>query len=405
MANNSTRERFSASFSTSNTETVDTRRLLGDLLRGLSPKERDIVKRRFGLDRFKRETLEEVGRAHGLTRERIRQIENSIINQKLRRAHESKKDIVSLKDLVVKLLEEHGGLMEKDYLFTILDKLSRAYSDREKDLHLKKNHFDFLFSRIFSEELEEIKRSSRFKEGYRLRSHELGHLEEVAEELVREIKDMKQILKLEEVLDLISKLSSYHKHKDKFDREHYLDLRALLEEELSDPGELEIAANHKPLYSFLRAINDIEPNRFGHWGSKDWREITPATINDKIYLILKYEGKPMHFTELARRINEAGFDHKKANPATIHNELILDDKYVLIGRGMYGLKEWGLKKGTVAEVIRDILEEEGRPMSREEIVEKVLESRVVKRSTINLALSNRKEFQRTKDNKYVLSRE
>src|SRR6056297_2764952 len=141
MTNNSTREQFSAPFSALDTEAIDTRKLLNDLLRSLSVKERDIVRRRFGLDRPKRETLEEVGKAHGLTRERIRQIENSIINQKLRRIYGSKKDLMYLKELVVRLLEEHGGLMEKEYLFTILDRLSRPYSNKDSDL--KKNHFDF----------------------------------------------------------------------------------------------------------------------------------------------------------------------------------------------------------------------------------------------------------------------
>src|SRR6056297_1177130 len=380
MSNNSTREQFSTSLPTVETETVDIRKLLNDLLRNLSAKEKDIVKRRFGLDRPQRETLEEVGHAHGLTRERIRQIENSIIEQKLRRIYGSKKDLMYLKELVVRLLEEHGGLMEKEYLFTILDRLSRPYSNKDSDL----------------------KKSARFKKGYKLKSHDLDHMEEMAQELVREIKNLKRILKLEELLDLVHKLSSYNKHRDKFDREHNLDLNSVLKDSFFDPKELEIASGYKPLYSFLQAIHDIEPNKFGYWGAREWSEISPGTINDKIYLILKNEGKTMHFTELAERINEMGFDHKKANPATIHNELILDDKYVLIGRGMYGLKEWGLKKGTVAEVIRDILERENRPMTREEIIDRVLESRVVKRSTINLALSNRKEFQRTEDNKYIL---
>jgi len=90
----------------------------------------------------------------------------------------------------------------------------------------------------------------------------------------------------------------------------------------------------------MQAVKNLEQNKYGDWGIADWQEIKPKTVNDKIYLILKHEGKPLHFTEIANKINEIKFDKKKANAATVHNELILDGRYVLISRGTYGLKEW-----------------------------------------------------------------
>ena len=101
---------------------------------------------------------------------------------------------------------------------------------------------------------------------------------------------------------------------------------------------------------------DIEQNKFGDWGHSEWRDVKPKTINDKIYLVLKNNGKPMHYQDIGKMINETGFDGKSVNTATVHNELILDDKYVLVGRGLYALKEWGYTKGTVADIIADILE-------------------------------------------------
>ena len=103
----------------------------------------------------------------------------------------------------------------------------------------------------------------------------------------------------------------------------------------------------------------------------------------------------MHFAEIADRINQISFDQKPANAATVHNELILDEKYILVGRGLYGLKEWGYQKGTVADVIEKVITEAGRPLSREEIIEKVLGQRMVKKATINLALMNRARFTAT----------
>ncbi|MFA6454812.1 MAG: HTH domain-containing protein [Patescibacteria group bacterium] len=152
----------------------------------------------------------------------------------------------------------------------------------------------------------------------------------------------------------------------------------------------------------MQAAKKIEQNKFGLWGINDWREIKPKTINDKIYLILKNSGKPMHFAEIADRINQISFDKKKANAATVHNELILDEKYILVGRGLYGLKEWGYQKGTVADVIEKIIAESGQPLNREEIINKVLEQRIVKKATINLALMNRDKFEVTGDGKYKI---
>jgi len=110
----------------------------------------------------------------------------------------------------------------------------------------------------------------------------------------------------------------------------------------------------------------------------------------------------MHFAEIADRINQISFDRKKANAATVHNELILDEKYILVGRGLYGLKEWGYRKGTVADVIEKVITEAGRALSREEIIEKVLGQRLVKKATINLALMNREKFELVGGDKYYL---
>jgi len=110
----------------------------------------------------------------------------------------------------------------------------------------------------------------------------------------------------------------------------------------------------------------------------------------------------LHFREIADYINKADFDSKKAHPATIHNELILNDKFVLIGRGIYALTEWGYQPGTVAEVIVELLKESEKPLSKGEIVRKVLDSRMVKKSTINLALTNKNKFKKLENGSYLL---
>lgn len=386
------------------TQKIDTKKIIDDLLKNFSGKEKNIVKRRFGLDRTGRETLEKVGGAHKLTRERIRQIEKAIID-KIHEIKEAQEELAQLKEVVLLLLEEHGGIAEKKHLFDILDKISDVnlnFKDEGKKKAIKENHLDFIFSRIFSDHLEEVKRSDKFKDSYKLKNYSLEHLEELADELSTKIQKLDEVIQTRELINFISGLESYSKHKDKLNKPTKVVLHHLVDGNGLGQEDREIFEEYRVLYSLLQAVREVEKNKFGHWGYHSWNEIKPKTVNDKIYLVLKNHGKPMHFTEIAEHINSAGFDHKKTNPATVHNELILDDKYVLIGRGIYGLNEWGLKKGTVTEVIRDILSSSEEPLTREEIVDKVLENRLVKESTINLALSNRKEFKKIGD-KYVLA--
>jgi hypothetical protein len=106
----------------------------------------------------------------------------------------------------------------------------------------------------------------------------------------------------------------------------------------------------------------------------------------------------MHFREVAAGINKTF--GKKTHIATCHNELIKDDRFVLVGRGVYALKEWGYKTGVVRDVIADILKAEG-PMSKEDVVEKVMKERYLKKNTILVNLQNPKYFKKNKDGLYT----
>ncbi|MFA4941775.1 MAG: sigma factor-like helix-turn-helix DNA-binding protein [Patescibacteria group bacterium] len=370
--------------------------IVGNLLSELADREKDVLTRRFGLHGEGKETLEKVGQAHKLTRERIRQIEVSGI-KKLRGLDKLGDYVDVLKKVINQLLEEHGGLMERQYLLNALANFSLNGDGRDgKNENIHKSHLDFLISKLLHDEFEEVSNSELFLDFYKLKYQTLNHIEELATELVEKIENAKKIFKTEELIDFSSQLESYAKYKDKFDIPYSLDISSILRNNFFEEKP-EVINNNKILYSLFKALKRVEQNKFGQWGIFDWREIKPKTINDKIYLILKNHGKPMHFVEIAEHINEISFDGKKANAATVHNELILDNKYVLVGRGLYGLKEWGYKEGTVADVIRDILVAAGKPLSRDEIIEKVLEKRMVKKTTIILALMNREMFDKVGD--------
>jgi hypothetical protein len=367
---------------------LNTKEIVKNILSKLSKKERDIISRRFGLKDSGRETLEAVGKFHNLTRERIRQIENATI-KKLRELKELRESLAELSSKTSKIIREHGGLTEREYLFHILNTFSPV-EYKSDDYNLEKNHYDFILSRLLNDDFEEISRHDFFKPSYKLKNEELAHLEELARELMVRVLELKEVMRTEEAINMLSGLSSYSKNKDKFSLASEFDISPSWDDSLFSEDK-DLVRNNKTLYSLLKAVRGLEQNKFGFWGADVSEEINPKTINHKIYLVLKNSGQPMHFTDIAKRINEVCFDHKVANAATVHNELILDSRYVLVGRGIYGLKEWGYKEGVVQDVVQQILKENG-PMTKEEIINKVLENRVVKKTTVSLALMNKDVF-------------
>jgi hypothetical protein len=366
------------------------------LLEQLNKREQDVLKRRFGLFGEPKETLESIGGRHKLTRERIRQIESGGVN-KLKKNPELETRLGALRQLVSQLSEEHGGLLEKNYLFKLLANLTQAGAEGPSNIH---PYFEFALSRLLNDHFEEVGNSQYFNDFYKIKYQSLEHLEAVAQELLDEVKKFKNLLATAELIALVKGLKSYGAQADKFNVPGNLDLKEVMRPVTGI--DTEAAHNDRVIYSLLNALADVEQNKFGAWGHRESREVKPKTINDKIYLVLKANKKPMYYGDIAKKISEMGFDGKTVNTATTHNELILDDKYVLVGRGLYGLREWGYKEGTVADVIAEILKESREPLSKEAITAKVLEQRLVKQTTVNLALMNKNRFERIKDGKYKL---
>jgi hypothetical protein len=158
----------------------------------------------------------------------------------------------------------------------------------------------------------------------------------------------------------------------------------------------------------VRALASISKN-VAHlndrWGLIKWPMVNPRNIRDKIYVVLHDQGKPMHFSDIAKAIKLSDFRRKDVTTQAIHNELIKDKRFVLIGRGIYALKEWGYKRGTVSDVIADILRKEGGPLHRDEIVRRVLKSRQVQQTTILLNLQSKPQFKRVAKATYALAAE
>jgi hypothetical protein len=153
----------------------------------------------------------------------------------------------------------------------------------------------------------------------------------------------------------------------------------------------------------LASVSKDLANLKDKWGLTKWPTVNPKNIRDKIYVILQENGKPMHFSEIAKAIKSSDFRRKDVTTQAIHNELIKDNRFVLIGRGIYALKDWGYSKGTVADIITDILKKEGGPLHRDEIVRRVLKHRQVKETTILLNLQGKPRFKRVAKATYALA--
>ncbi|MDP1689342.1 MAG: hypothetical protein Q8L47_04425, partial [bacterium] len=143
-------------------------------------------------------------------------------------------------------------------------------------------------------------------------------------------------------------------------------------------------------------------NNYGDYGLTEWPEINPKTIRDRAHLVLKKSNKPAHFRDIAKQVGARKFDNRPVFASTVHNELIKDKRFVLVGRGVYGLTEQGYRPGTTREVIADILKLKG-PLSASSVLKLVLSERQFKESTVLLNLQNRKYFRRLENGTYHVS--
>lgn len=328
------------------------------LLEVLPDRARDILEKRYGLgkdgDTF---TLEAIGQSYGITRERVRQIENYGI-QSIQKSEEYKKHY----DLFVemqKLIDELGGGVIAEHVF--LDELT--------DDTLTRNHIYFLL--IVGDAFFKNKENPRF-------SHRWYTERKVAETVETALRNVYKSLSPD---DLVSETDIINRFK----------------EELTDISE---DHDEEALKRWLHISKQIGRNPLGDWGHADSPNIRVKGIRDYAYLAVKRHGSPMHFREVAEAINEL-FDHD-AHIATTHNELIKDDRFVLVGRGLYALSEWGYTAGVVKDVLRQILETEG-PLSKEEIIDKVRKERYVKDNTIMVNLQDTNLFKKLANGTYTLA--
>src|SRR5688572_26915480 len=335
---------------------LNTEQIAQNILSGIErEREREIIARRFGLfDR--KETLEQIGEILGITRERVRQLEKSVV-ARLKSLAEAGELVhgKEVEEALLRHLEENGTVARvSDVSAAVTAENSRTDQSR------------IAFLAMLCPKLVVLEEDDHHY-------HAIG---------IKEVRDTAALqadsAKLVSAIEKISAPAAI--------------------EEAAKAAKIEDTKQAAALASISKSLATLN----GRWGLVKWPTVNPKNIRDKIYVILKENGKHMHFNDIAASIKKSDFKRKDVTTQAIHNELIKDKRFVLIGRGIYALKEWGYEKGTVADIISEVLRQANEPLHRDEIVKRVLKSRFVKETTILLNLQGKPQFKRVAKATYTL---
>jgi hypothetical protein len=330
-----------------------TKRLIG----ALSARSKDVMTKRYGLGKDSEPmTLDAIGQTYGITRERVRQIENHALAV-IRKSKQYTEEKPAF-DEIEKVIHTLGGIVvEQD----LLDYISA-------DLSIQ-SHVNFIL--VVGHPFNKIKEDDDFKHRWFLDNA-------LSEKVHGALRKLYGTLKDDDLLSEPDIIKSFL-------------------EQIEDVSEK--YKNEEIAKRWLSLSKKIARNPLGEWGKSESSNISTKGMRDYAYLIIRKHGSPIHFREVAKAITEVF--KIKAHVATCHNELIKDPRFVLVGRGLYALSEWGYMSGVVKDVIKKIIDKNG-PLTKSEVIQKVLKERYVKENTIVINLQNPKYFKKNKEGKYEI---
>jgi hypothetical protein len=325
------------------------------LLQALPERSRTVIEARFGLGTSPdRVTLESIGKKWGITRERVRQIENHALTS-LRKSPAFGEAQAAFDELE-RIVDSLGGIVCEDDLLNFITK--------DKAMQ---NHIYFLL--VLGDPFKYQKEDDEVRRCWYVDPQLSDKIQNALKSLYEGLSDEDLIPEGEMITRFLKELEDINdKHKDE-----------------------------EVLKRWLSISKRIGKNPLGEWGHSASPNVKTKGVRDYAYLAVKKHGSPLHFREVSQLIEK--MFNRAAHVATTHNELIKDDRFVLVGRGMYALREWGYASGVVRDVVRNILKANG-PLTKEQIIEKVLKERHVKPGTVIVNLQNQKYFKRGKDNTF-----
>ncbi len=327
--------------------------IVKSVLADLPSRRKEIVERRFGLKNGNEgETLQAIGDDLNITRERVRQIVNDTLSYLLEKKGDSlKAPIDSLNDY----FQKNGGVKKEENIF--------------KDIASVVFNGPVYFFLSIAPDFARHNETEEYHDFWATRNGSVKKAEKTVQAVIERLEQEKKPIDFGD----LRKANPYH-------------------------------LSQQPLISYIEISKIIAQSLEGLFGLVSWPEINPRGIKDRAYIVLKNAQEPLHFMEITKKINELPINKGPVIPESVHNELIRSQFFVLVGRGMYALKEWGYEPGTVKEIVIKILKEAKKPITRRELIEKTLGQRKVKENTIILSLQDKTQFIKTPDGKISLKK-
>jgi len=320
---------------------------------------REIISLRFGLKDGKRQTLEAIGQKYGITRERVRQIEEAAFSEFKKIA------VISSFRPVFRSIDNffnnEGQLVREERLFSSLTGSSNPHPSQGA----------LFFILTLGQPYQRFVESDKFHSFWVNSKDAMDRAGNLVIQLTKKLEEGEGPVSLNRIMALLK--------------------------------QAKIDLQKRILLSYIDATKEVNQNAFGYFGLSAWPEINPRGAKDKAYVILKDQKQPLHFREVTQLINQANLGSNLAQAQTVHNELIKDGRFILVGRGIYALKEWGYAPGTVKDVIIQILKENGS-LTKKAILEEVLKTRLVKENTVLINLQNRQYFSKDDQGRFSLTK-
>lgn len=346
------------------TSNLNVKPLIEKALSVLSNRNSVILSQRHGIGTGgDKKTLESIGSDYNITRERVRQIEEASYSKI--RSSDAYDSLQPAFEEVEEFLNSNCGAVPETHLVDFL------VADAQKP------YLALLLA--LNDDFVKIKESDNYRASWAVDGDSANSVRNFLNDLVEAVGNNETTLSTEELFGLADEVNQRYN----------------------------LPTNENNITTLLTISKKLQSGPFDKWGISEWSEISPRGVRDKVYLVLDRHGEPLHFRDLAELIDNSPFEDKKAikktHPQTVHNELIKDNRFVLIGRGIYALADWGYVPGTVKDVIMDILQKEGKPIDRESLISRVMGQRKVQKNTVLLNLQNKDYFQKVEENKYFLA--
>ena len=347
--------------------TVNPTKLVLELLSQIPLRHQEVLLKRYGLLNGGRRTLEDIGQDYQITRERVRQIEESGFKylMKLDRSQELK----DLFDLFYTHIKSHGDLRHEDKL--LIHDVAQIFKIDEND----KRAMDIVYFLLsLGDAFDRFPQTEDYHSAWTINKKSFAKAKIILDQVITLLDKRKEVVQEVELLEMMATVAKKH---------------------LQDIDD-------KVLRSYLDLSKVITSNIYNEYGLRDWPEINPRSMRDRAYIILKKEKKPLHFLEITDLINKSGICSRPVHKATVHNDLIRDRRFILCGRGLYALKEWGYEEGTVKDIVINMFKKNNQPKTKEEVINYVISKRQVKPGTIILSLQDKKKFKKLENGLYSL---